>query len=121
MSGKPPPTIWIPEHLARDPGMLDHVLDEMCRLYLEEGQPIPEEILPALALRFRNYLAHVEAGAKRGGRGSEGPARAMNALVMLNFPEKQAREIVAKAAGIEPESVEREYRRFLKRTNRERT
>ena len=95
--------VTIPEWVRNDPHLHDRMLVELCRLYDEEGQlELTPQLLPMLARRFPELVAHVEAGSQR--KSGAHRIERMMTLWIEGFGNSvdEAAKVVARAANISP-------------------
>ena len=113
-----PPTLPdLPEYLKRDPGLLDFVLVDICRAHLERGVPLPVDAVPLLCERFLAYSnALIEAATKSRGNPGKNSGRVVSALHGIGWKVEAAVAHVATLTKQDPETVERNYYRWMKRT-----
>jgi hypothetical protein len=114
---KPPALPELPEYLTRDPGLLDFVLADICRAHLERGVELPADAVPLLCERFLAYSrALAEIAAKPRGNPGRNTGRVVAALVGTGWKVDTAIAHVAAAAGQDDDTVEKNYKRWLKRS-----
>lgn len=114
---EPPTFPELPEYLVRDLAMLDLVLVDICRKHLEQGVPLPADVVPLLCERFCAYSkALAEVAAKPPGNPGRNTGRVVAALVGIGWKPVAAVARVATMTGQDPETVEKNYRRWLKRS-----
>jgi hypothetical protein len=110
----------LPAGLQQDPEIRNGIMDEMCRLWIEDGQRIPAAFLPWVAVGFRELNAVVRqayqserAEGARQRRGVYAVGRMMVVLIEdLGWPPSEAARTIGKAARISAESALREYHRY---------
>jgi len=103
----------VPNWLHGDAYLHDGMLVEFCRLYNDEGQlDLTPQLLPMLARRFPELVAHMEAR----GQGKSGSYRVerMMALWIDGFGNSidEAAKVVARTTNISPESANVQYYRW---------
>ena len=114
---KPPTFPELPEYLVADLAMVDLVLRRTCRDHLERGVALPAEVVTLLCERFVAYSnALAEVAAKPVGNPGKNTGRVVAALVGTGWRPRAAVARVATMTGQDPETVEKNYRRWLKRS-----
>ena len=105
----------IPEWMRNDAHLHDQMLVELCRVYDEDGQiDLTPQLLPMLARRFPELVAHIEARSK-GKSGAHRVERMMNLWIEgFGNSVEDAAKVVARTANISPESAKVQYYRWRK-------
>jgi len=104
--------VTIPEWVRKDPHLHDQTLVELCRLYDEEGQlDLTPQLLPMLARRFPELVAHIEARSQ--GKSGAHRIERMMTLWIEGFGNSvdDAAKVVARAANVSPEVQYYRWRR----------
>jgi hypothetical protein len=114
---EPPAFPELPDYLVRDPSLLDFVLRDICRAHLERGAPLPADAVPVLCERFLAYGKALEdISAKPRGNPGKNTGRVAAALVGAGWKPVDALARVATLSGQDLETVEKNYRRWRKRS-----
>ena len=116
---EPPVFPELPDYLVRDLGVLDLVLRQGCRKYLEHGDPLPPDVVTLLCERFLSYSDTLAKFATKP-RGNPGKTsgRWVAVLVALGWKVEAAVAHVAEQLGQDPKTVDRNYWRWLKRSKK---
>ena len=115
---EPPTFPELPEYLVQDLAMLDLALRRACRDHLARGVALPAEVVTLLCERFVAYSkAMAEVAAKPRGNPGKNTGRVVAALVGTGWRPRAAVAHVATKTEQDPETVEKNYRRWLKRSH----